>query len=117
MTIIFIWYLKAMDGLMIELMSTLSLEKMSIKRFASMRKSIIGKSDDKHGGQTIKPKIFDSVFIRSCDFECFFNDDMLCIFLYTENTKKIQLKYDEKRERNIIVENGRIRFEIYNIPE
>ena len=42
---------------------------------------------------------------------------MLCIFLYTENTKKIQLKYDEKRERNIIVENGRIRFEIYNIPE
>ncbi|MBD5438454.1 MAG: hypothetical protein HDR37_07815 [Treponema sp.] len=50
MTIIFIWYLKAMDGLMIELMSTLSLEKMSIKRFASMRKSIIGKSDDKHGG-------------------------------------------------------------------
>ena len=50
MTIMFIWYLKAMDGLMIELMSTLSLEKMSIKRFASMRKSIIGKSGNKHGG-------------------------------------------------------------------
>ena len=41
---------------------------------------------------------------------------MLCIFCIWK-IQKIQLKYDEKRERNITVENGRVRFEIYNIPE
>ena len=43
---------------------------------------------------------------------------MICsVFFVYGKYKKIQLKYDEKRERNITVENGRVRFEIYNIPE
>ena len=44
---------------------------------------------------------------------------MICsvFFCIYGKYKKIQLKYDEKRERNIIVENGRVRFEVYNIPE